>query len=68
MRASCVLTREDRHRYREAHPADELRTLAGDVRRLGCAWRGDPEAIYQEKERVAARLRHIARSLDGGRL
>ncbi|WP_366553332.1 hypothetical protein [Aquibaculum sediminis] len=61
LRASCVLPQT---------PADctshveELRQLAGEVRRIGCGYRSDPETIAVAKSEIAARLVKLARELE----
>lgn len=41
--------------------AEELKAIAGDVRRIGCAFRADPEAILMQKDAIARRLVELAR-------
>ena len=45
--------------------ADELRTLAQDVRCLGNGFRQDPEAICLAKDDIAKRLAGLARQVEG---
>lgn len=47
--------------------ADELRRLAIDVRRIGCGYRADPEAIASAKSEIAGRLTSLARELEARR-
>lgn len=46
-------------------PADELRSLAREVRRIGCGLRCDPETIAAAKSEIAYRLTGLARRLAG---
>ena len=46
---------------------NRLRALARDVRRIGDAYRRDPESIAVEKDEIATELLSLARRLDGGR-
>ena len=62
MRASCVLPREARRGNNDL--PDELRSLAYDVRRIGCAYRTDPESVAIEKDEVVKRLVGLARRLE----
>lgn len=48
-------------------PADRLRALARDVRRIGDGLRHDPEAIATAKDHIACELLILARRLEGGR-
>lgn len=48
-------------------PGDELRQLAGEVRRIGCGYRSDPETIAVAKSEIASRLVKLARDLEGRR-
>jgi hypothetical protein len=36
--------------------AAELRKIAGEVRRIGSAWRADPETICIQKDEISRRL------------
>lgn len=45
--------------------ASQLLDLSRDVRRIGCGFRTDPETIALAKDSIAARLRAIARQLEG---
>ena len=65
MRASCVLV-EHASEGKHLLP-DELRNLARYVRRIGGAYRSNPEAIYAAKDEVAHRLITMARRLEGAR-
>jgi len=49
--------------HRGEHPgiADELHALAGDVRKIGCSFRVDPESILMQKDAIARRLAALAR-------
>lgn len=50
---------------RQPSPAHELRDLARAVRRIGCGFRTDPEAIAITKDEIARKLALVARRLDG---
>lgn len=65
MRASCVLPRDDSEG--KVDLPDELRNLARDVRRIGCAYRADPESIAAQKDGISKRLALIARRLEVAR-
>lgn len=43
---------------------DRLREIAGDVRRIGCGYRSDPEAIAMAKDKVAKDLARLAREVE----
>ncbi len=47
-----------------AHTADELRSLARDVRRIGDGFRDNPEAIAIAKDDVVHRLVALARRVE----
>lgn len=44
--------------------AEELRTLAGDVRRIATGFRADPETIAIQKDTIARRLSLLARTVE----
>lgn len=69
MRSSCVRAPAQAAPIAIAsnRPADRLRALARDVRRMGDAYRRDPESIALEKDEIASELLSLARRLDGGR-
>lgn len=64
LRVSCVRA-PDEGPPRLA-PAEELRRLAVDVRRIGDGYRTNPEAIASAKSEIAGRLVSLARELEAG--
>jgi hypothetical protein len=44
--------------------ANRVRQVAGSVRRLGSAFRADPETLVIERERIEGELLSIARQID----
>lgn len=65
MRASCVLPRDEIRGNNDL--SDELRSVAHQVRRIGCAYRTDPEAVAIQKDQVVKRLVGLARRLEAVR-
>lgn len=68
MRSSCVrVAVQEAPADVRPRPADRLRALAREVRRIGDPYRTDPEAIAVAKDEIAHELVSLARRLDGGR-
>ncbi|MGP1397162.1 MAG: hypothetical protein ACTS3R_16770 [Inquilinaceae bacterium] len=64
-RASDVLYRRSES-LPAARVADQLRGLAGAVRRIGDGYRCDPETIAAQKDDIAFRLRILAQAVERG--